>query len=89
MEQNKPMTNTSVERWGWYSIAVTLVLVALNLTIALASKSLVVGAEAFHNFADFLTAVAILVGLKFSTRKSGNFPSVYIKSRTFSRSGWR
>jgi cation diffusion facilitator family transporter len=72
--QNKPMTNTSVERWGWYSIAVTLVLVALNLTIALASKSLVVGAEAFHNFADFLTAVAILVGLKFSTHKSGNFP---------------
>ena len=68
------MTNTSVERWGWYSIGVTLVLVALNLTIALASKSLVVGAEAFHNFADFLTAVAILVGLKFSTRKSGNFP---------------
>jgi cation diffusion facilitator family transporter len=64
----------SVERWGWYAILVTLVLVGLNLVIALASNSLAVGAEAFHNFADFLTSVAILVGLKFATRKSAAFP---------------
>ncbi len=70
----RALDKASVEKWGWYTILITLILVGLNLVIALASNSLVVGAEAFHNFTDFLTSVAILLGLKFSTRKSAAFP---------------
>jgi cation diffusion facilitator family transporter len=71
---NTEQTRVGPERWGWYSVAVTVVLVVINLVIALASKSMVVGAEAFHNLVDLLTAIAILVGLKFATRKSSAFP---------------
>lgn len=63
-----------VERWGWYSIAVNVVLAAINLVIALASGSLAVEAEVIHNLVDFLTAVGVLIGLKLSTRKSKAFP---------------
>jgi cation diffusion facilitator family transporter len=62
------------ERWGWYSVGVTVVLVAINLVIAMASNSMVVGAEAFHNLVDLITAIAILAGLKFATRRSHSFP---------------
>lgn len=64
----------SVERWGWYSIGVNVVLAAINLTIAFASGSLAVEAEMIHNIVDLLAAVAVLVGLKLSTRKSKAFP---------------
>ncbi len=64
----------NVERWGWYSIGVNLVLAAINAGIALASGSLAVEAELVHNLVDFLTAVAVLIGLKLSTRKSKTFP---------------
>jgi cation diffusion facilitator family transporter len=64
----------NVERWGWYSIAVNVVLAAINLVIALASGSLAVQAEMVHNLVDFLTAVGVLIGLKLSTRKSKEFP---------------
>ena len=64
----------NVERWGWYSIGVNVVLAAINLGIALASGSLAVRAEMVHNGVDFLTAVAVLIGLRLSTRKSKEFP---------------
>jgi len=64
----------SVERWGWYSIAVNIVLALINLVIALASGSLAVSAEMVHNLVDLLTAVGVLIGLKLSTRKSKSFP---------------
>jgi len=64
----------NVERWGWYSIGVNLVLAAINLAIATASGSLAVEAELVHNLVDLLTAVAVLIGLKLSTRKSKDFP---------------
>ena len=60
----------SIERWGWYSIGVNVVLAAINLVIAFASGSLAVEAEMIHNIVDLLAAVAVLVGLKLSTRKS-------------------
>jgi len=63
-----------VERWGWYSIGVNLVLAAINLAVAVASGSLAVRAEMIHNLVDLLTAVAVLIGLKLSTRKSKEFP---------------
>jgi cation diffusion facilitator family transporter len=64
----------NVERWGWYSIAVNVVLTAINLIVVIASGSLAVGAELAHNLIDLLAAVAVLIGLKISTRKSKAFP---------------
>ncbi|MBL7183401.1 MAG: cation diffusion facilitator family transporter [Anaerolineae bacterium] len=64
----------NLERWGWYSIAVNVVLGLINLVIARASGSLAVEAEMVHNLVDLLTAVAVLIGLKLSTRKSKDFP---------------
>ncbi len=64
----------NVERWGWYSIGINVVLAAINLIVALASGSLAVQAEMIHNLVDFLTAVAVLIGLKLSTRKTKAFP---------------
>ena len=64
----------NIECWGWYSIGVNVVLAAINLTIAFASRSLAVEAEMIHNIVDLLAAVAVLVGLKLSTRKSNVFP---------------
>jgi cation diffusion facilitator family transporter len=64
----------NVERWGWYSIAVNVILIAINAGIAAASGSLAVEAEMVHNLVDLLTAIGVLVGLKLSTRKSKAFP---------------
>lgn len=46
----------------------------INLVVAVASGSLAVRAEMVHNGVDFLTAVAVLIGLKLSTRKTSEFP---------------
>ncbi|MDY6877257.1 MAG: cation diffusion facilitator family transporter [Chloroflexota bacterium] len=64
----------NIERWGWYSIAINVVLAAINLIIAAASGSLAVEAEMIHNVVDLLTAIGVLIGLKLSTRKSKEFP---------------
>jgi cation diffusion facilitator family transporter len=64
----------NVERWGWYSIAVNVILALINMAIATTSGSLAVEAEMVHNLVDLLTAVAVLIGLKLSTRKSKDFP---------------
>jgi cation diffusion facilitator family transporter len=64
----------NVERWGWYSIMVNIALGLINLVIARASGSLAVEAEMVHNLVDLLTAVAVLIGLRLSTRKSKDFP---------------
>ncbi|MGP8068396.1 MAG: cation diffusion facilitator family transporter [Candidatus Bathyarchaeia archaeon] len=67
-------TMMNLEHWGWYSIAVSIVLVLMNWIIAVTSSSVAVSAETLHNAVDLLTAVAVLVGLKLSTRKSKSFP---------------
>lgn len=63
-----------IERWGWYSIGINLVLVAVHASIAAASGSLAVAAELVHNLTDLLAAIAVLLGLKLSGRRSRNFP---------------
>lgn len=63
-----------VERWGWYSVGVNVILAGINLAIAVASGSLAVRAEMVHNVVDFATAVAVVIGLRLATRKSGAFP---------------
>ena len=64
----------NLERWGWYSIMINVALGLINLVIARASGSLAVEAEMVHNLVDLLTAVAVLIGLRLSTRKSKDFP---------------
>jgi cation diffusion facilitator family transporter len=64
----------NIERWGWYSIGVNILLAAINAGLAVASGSLAVEAEMVHNLVDLLTAIAVLVGLKLSTRKTKDFP---------------
>jgi len=64
----------NLERWGWCSIMVNVALGLINLVIARASGSLAVEAEMVHNLVDLLTAVAVLIGLKLSARKSKDFP---------------
>lgn len=63
-----------VSHWGWYSLGINLVLVAINLSVAVASGSLAVGAETAHNVVDFLSAVGVLAAVKLATRKSEQFP---------------
>ncbi|OGI42428.1 MAG: hypothetical protein A2V92_03490 [Candidatus Muproteobacteria bacterium RBG_16_65_31] len=63
-----------IERWGWYSIAVNVVLALLHGLIAAVSGSLAVAAELAHNVVDLLSAAAVLMGLKLAARKSKAFP---------------
>ena len=62
------MENSSVERWGWASIGINILLGLLNLIISIASGSLAVAAEMVHNLVDLAASVAVLVGLKISQR---------------------
>ena len=59
--QRAILAKTSVLRWGWYSIAVNIVLAALHGVIAVASGSLAVTAELTHNLVDLISAGAVLV----------------------------
>ena len=63
-----------LERWGWYSVLVNLVLVSLHGVIAVASGSLAVSAEVVHNLLDLLGAAAVLAGIRLAGRKSRSFP---------------
>jgi cation diffusion facilitator family transporter len=64
----------ALERWGWASIGVNLLLTSLNLVIAAASGSLAVAAEMVHNLVDLAASVAVLAGLRISQRRSKDFP---------------
>jgi cation diffusion facilitator family transporter len=64
----------ALERWGWASIGVNVLLTLLNLVIAVTSGSLAVAAEMIHNLVDLTASVAVLAGLKISERKSKAFP---------------
>jgi cation diffusion facilitator family transporter len=64
----------NIERWGWYSIAVNVMLGVLHGMIAFTSGSLAVVAELTHNIVDLAAAVAVLIGLKLAGRKSKFFP---------------
>jgi cation diffusion facilitator family transporter len=64
----------TLERWGWASIGVNLVLTLINLVIAAASGSLAVAAEMVHNLVDLAASIAVLAGLKIAQRQSKAFP---------------
>jgi cation diffusion facilitator family transporter len=63
-----------IERWGWYSLLLNVVLAVLHGVIALVSGSLAVTAEFVHNIVDLLGAIAVLLGIRLAGRKSVNFP---------------
>jgi divalent metal cation (Fe/Co/Zn/Cd) transporter len=52
----------SVERWGWYSIGINVVLATINAGIAAVSGSPAVQAKMVHNLVDLLTAIGVLSG---------------------------
>jgi cation diffusion facilitator family transporter len=64
----------TVERWGWASIFINLLLSLLNLGVAIASGSLAVVSEMVHNLVDLMASVVVLIGLRISQRKSKSFP---------------
>jgi cation diffusion facilitator family transporter len=64
----------ALERWGWASIGVNVVLTVINLIIAAASGSLAVAAEMVHNLVDLAASVAVLAGIKIAQRQSKAFP---------------
>jgi divalent metal cation (Fe/Co/Zn/Cd) transporter len=74
MTQKGKKPTAALEKWGWASIGVNVILTALNLSIAYASGSLAVVAEIVHNLADLMASVAVLAGLRLSQRKSHKFP---------------
>jgi divalent metal cation (Fe/Co/Zn/Cd) transporter len=51
----------NIERWGWYSIGINVVLIVINAGIAAVSGSLAVEAELVHNLVDLLTAIGVLM----------------------------
>ncbi len=67
-------TPVQVQRWGWYSIGVNVVLAGISLAVAATSGSLAVGAELVHNLVDLASAGVVLVGVKLATRRSRRFP---------------
>ncbi len=77
----------NIERWGWYSIAVSVMLALMHGIIAAASGSLAVAAELAHNVVDLLAALAVLAGLKLATRKSEAFPYGLYKVENLAAAG--
>jgi cation diffusion facilitator family transporter len=63
-----------LERWGWLSLLLNVVLVGLHGSLAVSSGSLAVSAEVIHNVLDLLGAAAVLVGIRLAGRKSRRFP---------------
>jgi len=61
-------------RPGWYSVAVNVALLALNLVMAVVSGSLALRAETAHNALDLTASVSVVVGLALAERKSKTFP---------------
>jgi cation diffusion facilitator family transporter len=71
---NGAIDEKSIERWGWGSIGINILLSLLNLGISLASGSLAVVSEMVHNLVDLLASIVVLIGLRISQRKNKSFP---------------
>lgn len=69
-----PPDAAHVARWGWGSLGVNVVLIALHGAVAWSSGSLAVTAELTHNGVDLAAAAAVLLGLKIASRKTRDFP---------------
>ncbi len=67
-------TDTVITRVAWYSLLVNAGLVAVKLFLSHISGSLALEADAIHSFIDVIASVALIVGIRLSTRKSRSFP---------------
>jgi len=65
---------SSGTRPGWYSVAVNVALLALNLVMAVYSGSLALRAETAHNALDLTASVSVIIGLALAERRSKAFP---------------
>ncbi len=69
-----PPTDADLERVGWLSMGVNLMLIGLNVVLGLISGSIAVMAEATHNVVDLVSSVGVVIGLRLSRRRSDRFP---------------
>lgn len=60
--------------WAWRSVALTLGLVVALAVVGYASGSLAVVAEMVHNIVDLVSAIAVVVGLRWAGRTTERFP---------------
>jgi len=65
---------SKLERIGFYSILVNLLLVGLKVGLAITSGSLALAADATDSVVDIFSRLAVLIGLIISQRKSKQFP---------------
>ena len=62
------------EKIAGLSILTNVVLVAIKTILAVLSGSLAIKADAIHSLSDVVSSTVILIGIKISKRKSGQFP---------------
>lgn len=64
----------TAEKTAFLSIATNLLLVAIKATLAVASGSLAIRADAIHSLSDIISSIIILLGIKISQRSTPAFP---------------
>ncbi|HHF43566.1 MAG TPA: hypothetical protein ENL38_07615, partial [Candidatus Aminicenantes bacterium] len=62
------------EKVSLISGAVVFGLMSLKMSIAFLTGSIALKADAIHSLTDFISTLAVFIGLKLSKRKSRNFP---------------
>ncbi len=72
--ERRQATDALITRVAWYSLLVNAGLVATKLFLSYLSGSLALEADAIHSFVDVIASVALIVGVRLSSRKSRNFP---------------
>ena len=65
---------SGLERIGIYSLLVNVGLSGLKLALAAVSGSLALAADGIHSVVDVVASLAVLVGLRLSTRRTRTFP---------------
>ena len=66
--------DSGLERIGVYSLLVNIGLSGLKLALAAVSGSLALAADGIHSLVDVIASLAVLVGLRLSTRRTRTFP---------------
>lgn len=62
------------ERTALLALALNLVIFSLKYLAASVSGSIALKAEAFHTFADLVSSLTVIIGLKIAKRKTKSFP---------------
>jgi cation diffusion facilitator family transporter len=72
--EGRQVTEALITKVAWYSLLVNAGLVAVKLYLSHISGSLALEADAIHSFVDVLASVALILGIRLSSRKSRSFP---------------